>query len=133
MTVPIELRARGLLPNPSTLPASASQRQAAVSILRVRQEANSSSPIGSAAPKRTQIPERYSRLEPTRPMIAIDDDPVFNAFAARRILGVTDECLKKWRQRNQGPDYIQYGRDGAVRYALKDLMAFRAGHTLRME
>jgi hypothetical protein len=66
-------------------------------------------------------------------MIMIDDDPVFNAYSAGRILGVTDECRKNWRQRNQGPDYIQYGTGGAVRYTLNDLMPFRAGHTLRKE
>jgi hypothetical protein len=39
--------------------------------------------------------------------------------------------LKKWRQRNQGPDYVQYGPDGPVRYELDALMAFRARHRVR--
>jgi hypothetical protein len=63
--------------------------------------------------------------------LVVGSNPVFNQYGAAEILGIIVQCLKKWRQRNQGPDYIQYGRDGAVRYALKDLMAFRAGHTLR--
>ena len=54
-----------------------------------------------------------------------------SAFAAGRILGRTDECLKKWRQRDQGPDYIQYGQNGVVRYELSALMAFRAEHRVK--
>jgi hypothetical protein len=71
------------------------------------------------------------RLEPKDPLIVIDDNPVFDAFASGRILGRTDECLKKWRQRDQGPDYIQYGQNGVVRYELSALMAFRAEHRVK--
>ena len=39
--------------------------------------------------------------------------------------------MKKWRQRNQGPDYIQYGKDGTVRYELTALMAYRAAHRVQ--
>jgi hypothetical protein len=67
------------------------------------------------------------RLEP-RPLSAFDDNPIFNENSAARFLGISAECLKKWRQRNQGPDYIQYGRGGPVRYELNALMAFRAAN-----
>ena len=91
----------------------------------------SSSLTDPTAPKVTEIPERYMRLEPKDPLIVIDDNPVFDAYAAGRILGRTDECLKKWRQRVQGPDYIQYERNGVVRYELSALMAFRAEHRVK--
>ena len=33
--------------------------------------------------------------------------------------------MKKWRQRNQGPDDIRYGKGGPVRYEINDLLDFR--------
>jgi hypothetical protein len=128
----IERPVRRLAPFQGYTPGTA-QRQASVSVSRSAADAPPSPQPGSASPKRTEVPERYTRLEPARPTIAIDDDPVFNELAAGRILGVTDECMKKWRQRNQGPDFIQYGEGGAVRYALNDLLAYRAAHTVRMK
>jgi hypothetical protein len=71
-------------------------------------------------------------LEPPKPLIAIDDNPVFDVVAAGRILGVTPDWLKKWRPRNQGPDYLQYGKNGPVRYELSALMAFRATHRVEV-
>ena len=61
-------------------------------------------------------------------MSAFDDNPIFNEDGAARFLGISAERMKKWRQRNQGPDYLQYGRGGAVRYDLNALMAFRAAN-----
>jgi hypothetical protein len=51
---------------------------------------------------------------------------------AAKILSVGVELLKKWRQRDQGPDYVQYGPGGPVRYELDALMAFRALHRVRV-
>jgi hypothetical protein len=82
-------------------------------------------------PSRIEIPERFMRLEPKDPLIVIDDNPVFDANAAGRILGCSYERLKKSRQRDQGPDYIQYGQNGLVRYELSALMAFRAKHRVK--
>lgn len=65
-------------------------------------------------------------------MVVIDDDPVFDSRTAGRILGFSAERLKKWRQRDQGPDYIQYGMYGEVRYELSALMAYRAAHTVKV-
>lgn len=76
------------------------------------------------------LPARYMRLE-SEPISAIDDNPLFCTGGASRILGVSEDCLKKWRQRDQGPDYIQYGENGPVRYPLNELMAYRAAHTVR--
>jgi hypothetical protein len=70
------------------------------------------------------------KLEPSLPPSAINDDPVFNTAAAATILGVTSEAMKKWRQRCQGPDYIQYGDYGPVRYALSSLIAFKKSNTV---
>ena len=38
--------------------------------------------------------------------------------------------MKKWRQRGEGPAYVQYEQCGTVRYGLKDLLKFRAEHTI---
>ena len=92
-------------------------------------EANSSRPAALAAPRRTHIPRVFLDLAP-RPMLAYDDNPVFNEASAATFLGISAECIKKWRQRNQGPDYIQYGPGGPVRYELNTLIAFRAAHKI---
>ena len=71
----------------------------------------------------------YLDVEP-RPVWACNDNPVFNERGAAQLVGISAECLKKWRQRNQGPDYIQYGRNGPIRYELSALRAFRAANTV---
>jgi hypothetical protein len=89
--------------------------------------------LPSAGPaKRTELPGRYLTLEQP-PISAFDDNPVFNEFGAATIVGVSAEQLKKWRQRNMGPDYIQYGPGGPVRYTINALMEFRATHTIKPE
>lgn len=80
---------------------------------------------------RLQIPMVYPDVEP-RPVWACNDNPVFNQRGAAELLGVSAECLKKWRQRNQEPDYIQYGRNGPIRYELSTLTAFRAANTVHI-
>jgi hypothetical protein len=92
-------------------------------------EANSSRPAALASPRRTHIPRVFLDLAP-RPMLAYDDNPVFNEASAATFLGISAECIKKWRQRNQGPDYLQYGPGGPVRYELNTLIAFRAAHKI---
>ena len=79
-----------------------------------------------------ELPARLLRLEP-QPLSAYDDNPVFDEISAARFVGVSADCLKKWRQRKQGPDYIQYGHNGAVRYELNALRDFRERHTVRNE
>jgi len=81
-------------------------------------------------PLRFLLPTRYTKLEPSRPLSAFNDDPLFNPKAAARILAVSVECLKKWRQRKRGPKYIKYGEDGPVRYAWSDLKRFRSQHAI---
>ena len=85
-------------------------------------------PVGTA--RRT---ERYSfLLEVERPPIsAIDDNPALKEDAAARLLGLSNETVKKWRQRGIGPNYIQYGPDGPVRYFLNDLLEFRNAHIIK--
>jgi len=86
------------------------------------------SPSVPAAPAhRRELPATHLQLEP-RPLSAYDDNPVLDEISAARVVGVSADCLKKWRQRKQGPDYIQYRRNGAVRYELKALMEFRDRH-----
>jgi len=84
-------------------------------------------------PLRFLLPTRYTKLEPAKPLSAFNDDPIFNPRAAGRILGVSVECLKKWRQRKFGPSYIQYGEDGPVRYLWSALKRFHAKHTIEPE
>ena len=81
-------------------------------------------------PLRFVLPTRYTKLEPAKPLSAFIDDPLFNPKAAARILAVSVECLKKWRQRKRGPKYIKYGEDGPVRYAWSDLKRFRSQHAI---
>jgi hypothetical protein len=83
-----------------------------------------SEPAEIRTAQRTQIPATYLSLEP-KPLSAYNDDGVLNEQGAASVLGVSAEQMKKWRQRKQGPNYIQYGKDGPVRYELKALMAFR--------
>jgi hypothetical protein len=92
---------------------------------------NSAALNDSSAPKRTQIPEKLVQLEPAKPLSAINDDPVVDAIDGAVILGVKVATLKKWRQRNQGPDFIQYGQHGPVRYRVRALMEFRESHTVK--
>jgi hypothetical protein len=86
-------------------------------------------PVGPA--QRRELPATYLALEP-KPILAYDDNPVFNEIGAAQLIGVTADCLKKWRHRKQGPDYIQYGSNGPVRYELKALMEFRDKYRVRL-
>jgi len=83
-----------------------------------------SKPAAPRAAQRTEIPATYISIEP-KPLSAYDDNPVLNEQGAAFVVGVSADLLKKWRQRKQGPDYLQYGPGGPVRYELKALMAFR--------
>jgi hypothetical protein len=88
-------------------------------------------PVDLVAPHRTQFPEEYLSVE-SRKLSAFDDNPLFGTCGAAEILAVTVELMKKWRQRNQGPDYVQYGPGGPVRYERDALMAFRARHRVQV-
>ena len=88
-------------------------------------------PVQASAPQRSVLPGRYLTLEKL-PISAFDDNPVFfNEVGAAKIVGVSAEVLKKWRQRNMGPDYIQYGSEGPVRYEFNTLMEFRATRAVK--
>lgn len=80
--------------------------------------------------RRIRLPLRYVTLEP-KPETFVDPDPVFDTRCAAQILGMSEDCLKKKRLREEGPVYLQYGDKGPVRYALSDLMAYRNTHTVR--
>ena len=81
--------------------------------------------------KRLLLPKRFVYLEPSQPETFVNPDPVFDTRSAAGILRIGEDCLKKKRQRGEGPDYIQYGDNGPVRYALSALMAYREAHTVR--
>ena len=81
--------------------------------------------------QRREFPTTFVKLEPM-PLAAYDDNPVFDETSASRFLGISQACLKKWRQREQGPDYIQYGTNGPVRYELSALQEFRDRDRVRL-
>lgn len=87
--------------------------------------------VNAPTPKPPEIPERPMQLEPDEPPVFINPDPVFNTPDAATILGVEPSRLEKWRQRGQGPDYLQYEKHGSVRYELSALIAFKAAHRIR--
>jgi len=61
----------------------------------------------------------------SKALSAYDDNPVLDSQGAAFVLGVSTDLLKKWRHRRLGPDYIQYGKGGTVRYEVKALLDFR--------
>ena len=107
---------------PPSLPAVSSSLQSVPS--------TKSQPVDLAAPQRAQFPVEYLSVE-SRALSTFDDNPLFGTCGAAEILAVGVELLKKWRRRNKGPDYVQYGPGGPVRYELDALMAYRARHRVR--
>ena len=105
--------------------AAASQRFAAPQAISRQQ------PVEIGPAHRRELPESQVDLLP-KPLSAFDDNPVLDEIGAARFVGVSTALLKKWRQRNQGPDYIQYGPNGVVRYELRTLMEFREKHTVKL-
>jgi len=79
---------------------------------------------------RKQIPEMLLSYEPA-PISAYCNNPVLNERSAAALLGVSQDLMNKWRQRNWGPDYIQYGKAGPVRYELNELVKFRDRHKVQ--
>jgi hypothetical protein len=82
--------------------------------------------------KCTELPSTKPPLA-SKPLSACDDNPVLNDQGASFILGVSVDLLKKWRQRRQDPDYIQYGARGLVRYELKALVEFRDHYKIYLD
>jgi hypothetical protein len=105
-------------------PAAPSQQSAAA------QAAPRQQPVEIGPAQRRQLPGTFLQLEP-QPLSFYDDNPVFDQISAAHLVGVTADCLKKWRQRGQGPDYIQYGTNGPVRYERNALLEFRDRHAVR--
>jgi hypothetical protein len=119
-----ELRTTHGIDNPLT-----SRPDEAGPALRPAAEAAVSAPSEVRAAHRTELPAAARPAEP-KPLSTCDDNPVLNEQGAAFVLGVSPDLLKKWRQRAQGPDYIQYGPGGPVRYELKALLAFRDYHRI---
>jgi hypothetical protein len=128
-----QLRDQNPLLRPRTNPPAAVQPQPPFSVPSSHPAADPKAPLsnGSSIPRRTQIPAIYLSIE-RPPISTYDDNPIFDGRSAAAFLGLSSEKLKKWRQRDQGPDYLQYGEAGPVRYELGTLMAFRAGHRVKV-
>lgn len=82
-------------------------------------------------PEITEIPLRLVQLEPREPLRVINDDPLFDVIDAAEILGISQDLLEKWRQRERGPAYIQYGPGGPVRYELSALRAYKGAYRVQ--
>jgi hypothetical protein len=84
--------------------------------------------IAVSAPPEPWVRPGYSEFPKPRRWSTVWDfnyDPVLYEKIAANLLRQRRETLKKWRQRKRGPAYIQYGKNGVVRYPLSALKAYR--------
>lgn len=84
-------------------------------------------------PELTEIPLRLFCVQGgDKPFHVINPDPVVDVRKAAIILGISQDLLEKWRQRGQGPAYIQFeGLGGPIRYELGELEAYKASHRIK--
>lgn len=78
-------------------------------------------------PTVTDILDEQKFLEPRDPSQIAHEDPAFRTWLAADFLGISKYSLEKWRQRDQGPDFLRFP-NGSVRYPLSSLIRFRAAH-----
>jgi DNA-binding transcriptional regulator YiaG len=57
------------------------------------------------------------------PIAQIPNDRMLTTRQVATMLGVSEEALKKWRQRRMRPGFVRY-HDGAVRYRLSVILKF---------
>lgn len=86
-------------------------------------------PAPDAAPMTAAVRSLYSDAGLFDPEEFISDDPVFITHDAAAMLGVPADRLMKWRQRGQGPEYLEY-EDGGIRYELSALIAYKASRRI---
>jgi hypothetical protein len=115
-------------PNPGQPKTNAQETKVSKQQTRAESAHIQATPVGPAQP--IKLPLYLLKLEQP-PVLAIDNNPALKEEVAARLLDLSHETLKKWRQRGIGPNYIQYGPDGPVRYLLNDLMEFRSIHTIK--
>jgi hypothetical protein len=128
-----EIRKDAAGPNPQTKAAATVQSQ------DPQTDASPKSAVdGKATPManrfaafRKEIPEMLLSYEP-QPVSAYCNNPVLDERGAAAFLGLSQDLLKKWRQRSYGPNYIQYGKNGPVRYEFNELTEFRAFHRVQL-
>ena len=116
--------------NPLSNAAAKRPHEGAAKIVPSRPANQPSEPVSqlqrSQSLRRVIVPLRYQLVERRDPSSFVNDDPVFDTPGAAIILGVKADTLKKWRTREQGPDYYQYEGDGPVRYPLSALLEYKA-------
>jgi len=98
--------------------------EGAARLIAERAAANGS--VGTR-PVRLVLP-RVLYVEPADLEKFLNDDPLFGTRGAAIILGVSVDLVKKWRQRDQGPDYYQFEEGGPILYSLTALNAYKAAH-----
>ena len=91
------------------------------------QRAASATPV--QRPVRTVLP-RHLYVEPADLEKYYNDDPLVGTRGAAILLGVSVDLLKKWRQREKGPDYYQYEPGGPVLYSVRALNVFKVAHLI---
>lgn len=138
MPTPRELWiARNCPPNRPTIPLHPTRSVPSATPTRPRRGRTSANLNTSSSTKRTELPSAQERRQEVelvaapKPLSAFNDDPLLDTAGAATYLAVEPDTLKKWRQRRQGPDYIQYGPNGPVRYAVKALIEFLGANTVR--
>lgn len=70
---------------------------------------------------------------PAAPPVAVTPvpiDPMLDSFQVADMLGISFDLVKKWRQRNTGPEFVRYP-DGAIRYRLSALLKFIEDNTVK--
>jgi len=88
-------------------------------------------PFAASSEFRKNIPEMFLTCEP-QPVSAHCNNPLLDEHGAAVFLGLSRELLKKWSQRGFGPDYIQYGKNGPIRYEVNELTEFRLFHRIQL-
>jgi hypothetical protein len=82
-------------------------------------------------PKPAEIPPPPAQPDQPEPPRQPSDDPLLDSYCAAKLLGISLDLLEKWRRRDQGPDYIQYGKGGPARYQLSALATFIAAQRIQ--
>lgn len=113
---------------PTTTPSTTSNFSLAEQGARwMAQRTSSGTPAQS--PGRTVLP-RHLYVEPADLEKYYNDDPLVGGRGAAILLGVSYDLIRKWRQREKGPDYYQYEPGGPVLYSVRALNVFKAAHLI---
>jgi hypothetical protein len=84
-------------------------------------------PTNADGPNQSRSPSSSGTGRTADEMLA--GDTAVTEGEAARLLGLSGKTLRNWRSaRRDGPIYLKYGRGGAIRYRISDLLAWRDAH-----